>query len=580
MGDIDDRFAGTNSFHKKPAMDCERTRETPLQLVYTVNRDFMNFALVSILSVIKSQTRPCQFHVVHDGDLADSEQSKIHQFVQQYDQALDFHLVPESFPREFSSHSTWNVSVLFRLALTQILPPGIGRVIYLDSDTLVRRPLDEMAEIELGENGLGAVPEAHPAIVRLGLPLDSAYLNSGVLAIDLAAWRRNRTSEQMLEKVMQDPDRWVFPDQDILAVHFADGWTRLAPEYNVTHRFFRGPDSLPLPTTDPHLIHFSGEGLKPWQTYRPHPFADEFWEIADVVSQAGFDLPNRPTKTIRWYKRGPIEAYRNYRRGVRKQRRTHQGKERQRRRTMIQAAGREMVDQFASDLTVRRGPFQGLRYPHAYSHGSTLAPKLLGTYEAELQPIIDRLLAKDYPVVIDVGGAEGYYAIGCAMRWPDTKVIAYELGREARHAIKKMAIANGVDGRVSIEAECMFGDLYGKRGLVICDIEGSEAELLINENAAKGFVNSDFIIETHDLFRPGICAQLYEQFCRTHDVTVIDAVQDHDRPNQWSLPELADLSQERQSQVIGERRAGPMQWLVCESKNEIPTRQVSQRQAA
>lgn len=561
-------------------MDCQRTPEQPLQLVYTVNREFIPFALVSILSAIETQTKPCAFHIVHDGDLGESDQARIQQFIGQSDVSLAFHRVPESFPRQFAQHTSWDVSVLFRLALPQILPESIGRVVYLDSDTLVRRPLDELFEIDLGPSGLGAVPESHPAIQRLDLPPHSAYLNSGVLAIDLGVWRFNQISEQMLDRVMQEPDRWVYPDQDILAVEFSDGWTRLAPEFNVTHRFFAGTSSLPLPTGDPHLIHFTGQGMKPWQTNRPHPYADEFWMVADVIRDAGFELPNRPVKKEHWYRRGPIAAYRKYRRGVRKQRRVVAAAERRSRREMIQARDREMVAQFASEMTVRRGPFVGLRYPHAYSHCSTLAPKLLGTYEAELQPTFDQLLEKDYQLIVDVGGAEGYYAIGCAMRWPSAKVIAYELQREAREAMAEMAVFNGVGDRIKIEAECMFGDLYGKRSLVICDIEGSEADLLVNEMSGEAFADSDLIIETHDLFRPGICQQLHEQFAATHEVTVVDAVLDEGRPDRWSLPELAMLSGQRQSQVIGERRAGPMQWLVCESRNEFPKRQTESIRAA
>lgn len=561
-------------------MDCKRPPCDTLHLVYTVNRGFVHFALVSMLSVVRNQSRRCEFHIVHDGDLHDIDEAKITKFIGQHDASIRFHRVPDAFPRDFGELSDWDISVLFRLALTQILPEEVSRVVYLDSDTLVRRPLEELFEIDLGQSGLGAVPESHSAVERLGLPLDSAYLNSGVLAIDLDVWRRDQTSERMLARVMDKPGRWIFPDQDILAVEFAGGWTRLPPEYNVTHRFFAGRQSLPLPTSDPHIIHFTGQGMKPWQSLHPHPFADEFWQVAEMVRDAGFDLPRRPAKRIRWYQRGPIAAYRNYRRRVRKQRRARVEAERQARRALFAKRDREMVAQFVGGMTVRRGPFAGLRYPGAYSHGSTLAPKLLGTYEAELQPILDRLLTKDYQTIIDVGGAEGYYAIGCALRWPRADVIAYELQREAREAMAEMAAANGVEDRIAIEAECMFGDLYGRRALVICDIEGSEADLLVNDHAEQGFADSDFLIETHDLFRPGICAQLHEQFSLTHQVTVVDAVMDEQRPQLWSLPELAMLSSQRQSQVIGERRGGPMQWLVCESKNEFPRRDVNASRAA
>ena len=546
--------------------------EQVLPLVYTVNREFVKFALVSIYSAIKTQTRRCQIHLVHDGDLDDCERSKIRRFIERQDAKVDFHTVPDDFPREFARHSRWDVSVLYRLALTQILPPDVSRVVYLDSDTLVRRSLDAMIEIDLGAPGFAAVPEAYENVSRLGLPPNSAYLNSGVLAIDLAAWRRNHSSKQMLQLVMQQPDRWLYPDQDILAVQFADGWTRLPPEYNVTHRFFRGGDSLPLPTAEPHVVHFSGQGCKPWQSNRWHPFADEFWAVADVVRDAGFALPPRPSNNSRWYQRGPIAAYRNYRQRVRTERRERRACEQKSRRAAIGLAQNQMVGQFAADLTVRRGPFAGMKYPQAYSHGSTLVPKLLGTYEAELEATFQRFLAKDYPTVIDIGGAEGYYAVGAAMRWPRAHVIAYELQREARQAIEEMATENGVRSRLDIRAECMFGDLFGQRALVICDIEGCEEELLLSNNGPSGFADSDFIIETHDLFRPGVCQRLHEQFCKTHRVTVIDAVLDDQRPLQWSLPELASLTRQRQAEVIGERRGGPMKWLVCETRNAFPVR--------
>lgn len=545
----------------------------PLELVYAVNRTFSSFAVVSAKSVINSARDPVRFHFVHDGDLDPSDQTRIADYLGQGGNSVHFHRVPDVFPREFGTQTSWDNAALYRLALTEILPESIRRVIYLDADTLVRRPLDELGTISLDRSGFAAVVEPHSAVERLKLPPESAYLNSGVLVIDLSVWRSERTCEQLLAWVMTDPQRWVFADQDIMAVHFTDGWTRIPPEYNCTHRFFNGPSPLPLPTEDPFIIHFTGQGLKPWQSNRQHPYADEFWAIADQVREAGFEIPSRPRRRVHWYQRGPVAAYRNRRRHRRAQRHLHEQAQRQQRRERIRAADREMVRNFAPEMTVKRGPFAGLCYPQAYSHGSTLAPKLLGTYEAELQPTLERFLTKDYQLIIDIGGAEGYYAIGCALRWPEAQVIAYELQREARQAIDEMARANHVRERITIAAECLTSDLYGKRGLVICDIEGCEVELLAEPRTSDAFARSDFIIETHDPFRPGISERLHAQFAQTHTVSVIDSVVDDERPGRWKLPELAALSQARQAQVLGERRPGQMRWLVCESKQPFATRQ-------
>lgn len=79
-----------------------------------------------------------------------------------------------------------------------------------------------------------------------------------------------------------------------------------------------------------------------------------------------------------------------------------------------------------SGSTVLSGPFQGMTYMAAGSEGSTSA-RLLGTYEAALHPIIEKIIKRGYQQIIDVGCAEGYYAVGLAMRMPSARVIARDL---------------------------------------------------------------------------------------------------------------------------------------------------------
>ena len=53
--------------------------------------------------------------------------------------------------------------------------------------------------------------------------------------------------------------------------------------------------------------------------------------------------------------------------------------------------------------------------------GSVLIPKLLGSYEQELQPLLQRLAAQNYSEIVDIGCAEGYYAIGLGGCFPRAK---------------------------------------------------------------------------------------------------------------------------------------------------------------
>src|ERR1035441_10269867 len=65
-----------------------------------------------------------------------------------------------------------------------------------------------------------------------------------------------------------------------------------------------------------------------------------------------------------------------------------------------------LVDRYGAN--VLNGPFEGMRYLQA-SVGSVLSPKLVGSYEAELHPFIERVTSGRYDIVVDIGCAEGYY---------------------------------------------------------------------------------------------------------------------------------------------------------------------------
>src|SRR4051794_20818862 len=74
---------------------------------------------------------------------------------------------------------------------------------------------------------------------------------------------------------------------------------------------------------------------------------------------------------------------------------------------------RELVERITKEhgWIVRSGVFRGMRYVDQ-ARSSALLPKLLGSYEREIADEIERAAGVDYRVCVDIGSAEGYYAIG------------------------------------------------------------------------------------------------------------------------------------------------------------------------
>lgn len=229
------------------------------------------------------------------------------------------------------------------------------------------------------------------------------------------------------------------------------------------------------------------------------------------------------------------------------------------------------VEELFPNLTVAHGPFHGMRYPAAQSHGSMLLPKLLGSYESELHPVIERFLTNDYSAVVDIGCAEGYYAVGLGQRFPRADVYAFDTSGKARDLCAEMAKLNGLERRIHIGSFCDEASLraipLGVRALIVSDCEGYEKGLFSRELA--GFLaNHDLIIEAHDFIDIEISPTLLHVFSQTHRVEAISSVDDIEKAHTYQYPELGPYSAGERHEILSERRPGIMRWLVMTSRDQ------------
>jgi precorrin-6B methylase 2 len=166
--------------------------------------------------------------------------------------------------------------------------------------------------------------------------------------------------------------------------------------------------------------------------------------------------------------------------------------------------------------------------------------------------------------VIDVGCAEGYYAVGLARIAPDATVYAYDIDEKARAACAELAARNGVTDRVAIGgafAPDGFEAFAGRRTLVLVDAEGAEVDIL-QPALSPALAGMDIIVETHDLYRPDALATMLERFSATHDIVRVDPQQKSFVMPDWLkvLPQLDQLL------AVWEWRARPTPWLVMTPK--------------
>ncbi len=232
--------------------------------------------------------------------------------------------------------------------------------------------------------------------------------------------------------------------------------------------------------------------------------------------------------------------------------------EREQRRFMTHSA----IDELGPK--VQMGPFKGmlLQEKESWGEGDTL-PKILGTYEAELAPIFIALKDIPFQRLINIGCAEGYFTVGCALALNIDEVIAVDLDSKALQLCEENKKNNEVDTtfhfQSSISSEHLQSILSDyPKSLVLCDCEGYEKTLLgsLDTSAAK---ESHFIVECHDFVDPEITPLLKSKFQTSHNVQII---QESERdPNQIEF--LRNYDSGDRWLAISENRPETMHWLIA-----------------
>lgn len=209
---------------------------------------------------------------------------------------------------------------------------------------------------------------------------------------------------------------------------------------------------------------------------------------------------------------------------------------------------------------VQAGPFKGLKLCPSIDLPTNL-PKLVGSYESELHPVLTQVIKKGFSTVVDIGTAEGYYAIGLARAMEQARVIGYEMDERQRNRCQTAAYLNGVQSRVELFGKCdalSLRNLNLKCVLLILDCEGTEVDILCGAIIPR-LQSATLMVELHDAIRPGCGRLLTERFAPTHDLTFIAAT-----PRKIDSYCVPGLNRHELALAVHEDRIGIQEWaFMC-----------------
>jgi lipopolysaccharide biosynthesis glycosyltransferase len=168
----------------------------------------------------------------------------------------------------------------YRLFIGSLLPAGLAKVIYLDVDVMVQSDIYPLWHSEMNGNIVLAVQDSCiQTYHKHGSQEDSGpYFNSGVMLIDLSAWRREDIERRSFKRARERRGFARYNEQEALNYCLSGQWGLLPPIWNRQSTLDLFPDWQSSPYSaeefqqalrDPIIIHFT-KATKPWQAICDH----------------------------------------------------------------------------------------------------------------------------------------------------------------------------------------------------------------------------------------------------------------------------------------------------------------------
>ncbi len=280
---------------------------------------------VTLLSIFENTSSSINVHIIHDETIAHAKYD-LEQLSAKYGHKINFHHIPKIATELSDKISNWfNISAIYRLYAHELISDK--KTIYLDSDIIAQKNIQDVADIDLSDKLVAAVKDHNAYWTKtgickkkyrekvnyLGLTAQN-YFNSGVTVLNLEECRNlSRTGNIFIKKIEECLHNGIplhYPDQDVLNAVCAarpGSILMLDDSFNYTlsqrGRLYEGPEQLKN-----KIVHYVGG--KPWDILFPAQLL--FWKYYlmspwrdDIIAQMDKVFHNKRMNIFKCYVMNP-----------------------------------------------------------------------------------------------------------------------------------------------------------------------------------------------------------------------------------------------------------------------------------
>lgn len=251
-----------------------------MNLVFIIDNDENSAAYLAatLASVLENTNRIWNISIIHES-FSENNRRKINELMRKYPSKIEYIQVDRKELEKAMIHKGSNLESknFLKLYIPEILKTA-DRAIYLEYDTIVLKPLENLYNMDLDGKSIGVIPEGREIqkekIDSLKLDKKRVYFNSDIIVMDLERLRENRKFKKVLEFCEFPNIKLENFEQDAMNIVFEGDFTINDVSWNYT---LENSEENEMSLDEIGIIHFN-EKIKPWDCRSTSKYRKFYWK--------------------------------------------------------------------------------------------------------------------------------------------------------------------------------------------------------------------------------------------------------------------------------------------------------------
>ncbi len=192
-----------------------------MNLLFTLNRNYLPQLLVCLRSILRFPVAEGYDVYVMQPDFDRSDQQQLYDLEAVHPVRIHFVNINHDIFKVFPDSQRYPKMIYYRILAASFLPESLDRILYLDPDIVVIKPLNYLYHMDFQDNYYIACSHTKKLLnqinqVRLGIEREVPYINTGVMVMNLEILRKEQSLKELLVYIKKKGDYFCLPDQDII----------------------------------------------------------------------------------------------------------------------------------------------------------------------------------------------------------------------------------------------------------------------------------------------------------------------------------------------------------------------------